>query len=531
MTETGGRDPLGLSRVSAMITDYLLSGIITQTSRARYYSFYPWCLWQIKLSEQPHTFEQFTRAFRRREAFMAISTLWLDPKSSVVGYFAVHPRMARYKQEGEVETNFKVLPSNSMGGYGQYYGGSLDQLGLTETEGGIDQCAPGRAEELAKAFDQKAASTLYCKRECFRENTIPLTVLEKSAEAFSLDALQSPSSRLERNLLRDLFFAWDKPQPSHADTLRRHTLGLVLDVAARYNQAGFRPSISNIDEYLVYPPYYYEVLLPDDKKVIPYTSPAGLEACFGFWKQFCVHEYVTLALEHLLTGVLDVIAHEPSGLAVETICEKLCGKAFKSTLGSVFGDCSKPCNLLENIKITSKPTAADCRNAQIQFGAKSRQSERAIINLGTKGAGTRAAVAVAMLSVLYAKWRNSPNEYSRHVSSKAGSNLWAGTVLPYLDEWLNPKLTWQSAFQHFIEPLILQWHDRVMYEKGKLESCWLHTVEGRVVKDQDYVPGFRASRHWNCARIMTDLGLLKVDKGGGISVTKEGRRALSKVSS
>lgn len=45
VTELGGRHPLGLSRVSFMITDYLLKGIITTTYRARYYSFYPWALW------------------------------------------------------------------------------------------------------------------------------------------------------------------------------------------------------------------------------------------------------------------------------------------------------------------------------------------------------------------------------------------------------------------------------------------------------------------------------------------------------
>src|SRR5690348_8934036 len=53
VTELGGRDPLGLSRVSFMITDYLLKGIITTTSRARYYSFYTWALWHVEKSESP----------------------------------------------------------------------------------------------------------------------------------------------------------------------------------------------------------------------------------------------------------------------------------------------------------------------------------------------------------------------------------------------------------------------------------------------------------------------------------------------
>jgi hypothetical protein len=58
-TELSGRDPLGLSRVSFLITDYLLKGIITTTSQARYYSFYPWALWHIEQWEQPTRYTDF----------------------------------------------------------------------------------------------------------------------------------------------------------------------------------------------------------------------------------------------------------------------------------------------------------------------------------------------------------------------------------------------------------------------------------------------------------------------------------------
>ena len=61
VTELGGRDPLGLSRVSFLITDYLLTGIITQTSRARYYSFYQWVLWNIEQTENPKRYGDFGR--------------------------------------------------------------------------------------------------------------------------------------------------------------------------------------------------------------------------------------------------------------------------------------------------------------------------------------------------------------------------------------------------------------------------------------------------------------------------------------
>src|SRR5262245_19149714 len=86
VTELSGRDPLGLSRVSSLITEYLLQGIITTTRRARYYSFHPWALWHIEENEQPKRYAQFTAAFRRREACIAMATLHQNPYSvSVVG--------------------------------------------------------------------------------------------------------------------------------------------------------------------------------------------------------------------------------------------------------------------------------------------------------------------------------------------------------------------------------------------------------------------------------------------------------------
>lgn len=146
VTELGGRDPLGLSRVSFMLTDYLLQGIITTTSRARYYSFYLWALWHIEKTEAPPRYPEFTAAFRRREAFLALATLRHNPDSgSVVGADAIRPKLAKFRETGEVDTNIAVLPTNVMGGYGQYYSGSLYTLGLTHrTQDGIDQTAWAR---------------------------------------------------------------------------------------------------------------------------------------------------------------------------------------------------------------------------------------------------------------------------------------------------------------------------------------------------------------------------------------------------
>jgi hypothetical protein len=511
-----------------MITDYLLKGIITTTYRARYYSFYPWALWHVERSETPKRYAEFAAGFRRREAFIALATLHHNSDSaSVVGADAVRPRLGKYSQSEEVDTNFAVLPSNAMGGYGQYYGGSLYGLGLTHrTEDGIDRAASGRGEALARAFDHSVAQTQYWKQNQFHEKVIPLGVLKKSAERFSLDSLGQERATEERELLRDLFFSWDRPEVGDTDLLRRHTLGLVLHTVSEYGKAGFRPT--SVDYYLVYPPYYYGVLWLDDEPPLPYQPPAALATCYGFWQQFCAHEYLTQALENLLYSTLEVLNLQPSGMALDDVCSHLTGQKFGATLVELFGTAATPRDLMAALEMDSVPSEEYCRAARIDIGATSSKSERALVARDGKPEEV-AAAAVGLLAVLYSKWRGARNEFARNIGTKAGSNVWTGLVLPALDQWFRPDLDWKSAVASLMEPFVLGQHDRVMYEKGRLESCWLHRLDGKIHKDQDYQPVFRSSRHWNCVRILRDLGLLEFGPDDEISITADGRRQLSRI--
>ena len=530
VTELGGRDPLGLSRVSFAITDYLLTGIITTTSRARYYSFYPWALWSIENTENPKHYSAFSAAFRRREAFMALSTLSNNPEASVVGHDAVEPRLQKSSEAGEVDTNFKVLPSNGMGGYGQYYGGSLYGLGLTRrTEDGIDKVASGRGQALAEAFEESVRATPYCKQQQFNESVIPLPILHKSGERFSLDSLNQRYADAERHLLRDLFFAWDRPDLSDTDIFRRHTLALILNSVLCYQKTGVAPKVSTVDHYLVYPTYYYGVLNVNDGRTTPYSVPPQLATCLGFWRQFSVHEYFTEGLELLLYAVLEVLNLHPAGMKVEHICDALLTSTFTATLSDTFAKATSPSELLGSVGASDLPTELTSLKAQKHIGAGSKRSEWSLVDLEDGSPQVAAAVGIGLLAVLYSKWRGSGSEFIRYIAPKAGSNLWIGTMLPSLDHWFRPGTTWHIALQRLIEVFILDQHDRIVYEKGRLESSWLHRLEGLVIKDQDYEPVDRSSRHWNCIMILRDLELLKIDSDGGISITTEGRGMLNRI--
>src|ERR1700722_461883 len=111
--------PLGLSRVTENITDHLLQGIITTTDRARYYSFYCWSLWHAQQAGSPRKFADYIRAFRRREAFMALSTMLADNEAAPVGVRMVGPKLAAANRTGTADCDFKVLPSSEIWGAGR----------------------------------------------------------------------------------------------------------------------------------------------------------------------------------------------------------------------------------------------------------------------------------------------------------------------------------------------------------------------------------------------------------------------------
>jgi hypothetical protein len=203
----GGRDPLGLSRVAQTITDYLLTGIITQTDRARYYSFYCWALWHIHMEEVPKRFQDLVDGFRRREAAIALATVLNNESTSPVGVTAVRVMINEGRPVGRFNSDFRVLPSNQLGGYGQYYSGSIYQLGLTHRfEDGMDRVTEGSAETLANTFHDSVKNTPYIKKRLFLEKTVASEELESSKKFLTIDALSESFCIKEREILRTLFF-------------------------------------------------------------------------------------------------------------------------------------------------------------------------------------------------------------------------------------------------------------------------------------------------------------------------------------
>lgn len=528
----GGRDPLGLSRVAQSITDFLLTGIITQTDRARYYSFYCWALWHIQIEEPPKKFQNFVDAFRRREAAVALATVLNDEATSPVGVTAVRVKINEGRPVGQFNSDFRVLPSNQLGGYGQYYGGSIYNLGLTHSlEDGIARVTQGSAEALAIAFNDSIKNTPYIKKRLYLEKNIPSKELDASKQFLTIDALSAPVCVKEREILRKLFFSFDQENIGERDLLRRLTLAQILYNVSEYEAKGQPARYDDVDWYLVYPTYYYDVLQFENKSTAAYACPEKFAVCRSFWRQYCLQQFITQAIENLMYAVLETVGSESGGLSLDDTISGLIGPDFFSMLKDVTGNsCKYPWQLLATSNVDMIPDERDSIKLQKKFSMTNEKSEYEILNIDKNSPGDALATVVLLLSCLYGKWRGVKNDTGcTYVAQHAGHELWMGSVIPYLDTWLKKDMTWSEAMGIMIEGFVINQHDRVMYEKRRLDSCWLSRVEGKIIKEQDYSPKWRSSRHKNAVTILRDLGFLNVDEDMMISITKDGRKILQNV--
>jgi hypothetical protein len=516
------------------LTDHLMPGIITMTDRARYYAIYCWILWHIEHEENPKSQTEFLSAFQRREAAIALATIIGDPNASPVGKRAVEKQLAKARDENEVLLAFQVLPSNRLGGYGQYYAGCLYALGLTHRpDGTFDRVTPGFAEDLARSVHATLATTPYVAKSLFTQPRLPLKSLEQSSERLGLDAIRKPYAATERTLLINLLFGFNQKQPSFEAVRRCESLARMLEILDKYQEAGVAVVPDQLDLQLLYGPTYFNSLISaDGNEEVESGVVTSFASCDEQWQQFCLQQYLTQAIEILLASVLEVISRNADGLTSEEILDVIVGGGeFSRHLAAIAGGrCRTPRQLLERLDIRSVPNEGACLKARKRYPFEHSLSEAALVSPEEgESASHAAARACVLLAVLYAKWRGVASDPAwRDVARISSSELSGPTVLPRLDDWLDERRDWTAALRAVFE-LIVSQHDRVMYGKGRLESRWLHMEDERYVKDQDHKPYFRSARHLQATRIMEDLGLVQRDAGGEFAITGRGREILNRM--
>ena len=529
-----GRDPLGLSRVSDALTNFLLPSIITTTDRARYYSFYTWAIADFEtLRKSKSGRVSFEEELQRREAAFALaSRLGKRSELPVVGVRKVDEALASADESANVNTNFLVLPSNPAGGYGQYYSGCLHALDLVRVdEQGEWTISTEHGRKLADAFTVATAQSPYLAGNWRTRARVPKDVLRESAELFSLDALGGRPADAERELLINLFFNLGESPSATRPLNRQATLGSFLDVLRACEEAGIKVTRREVDGGVVFWPHYYGGLADDDHALLAYQPvPAFVEA-HAFWRQFCAHQFLAFALEEFLAAVLDALSPHPEGLTKGALLDELANDAFVQDLEKVLNkECGSPSALLKAIGVVGIPDVATSLAVTKRFHGENDLNEWSICWDRDESPQTRLGRATLLLALLYGKWRGRNDEEALlRVADEAKGELWLGTIFSWLDEWQTEPLDWREATARMLERVAMR-HDKVKFQKRKLDASWFDQANGRFTKQQDIVPGFRASRHGNAATVLQDLGLIKhsgLDEP--LCLTARGKQVLKEV--
>ena len=529
-----GRDPLGLSRVSDALTNFLLPSIITTTDRARYYSFYTWAIADIEsLRQSKRGRILFEEEFQRREAAFALaSRLGQKIELPIVGTRQVDTILASADESDNLDTDFRVLPSNSTGGYGQYYGGCLHTLDLVRVdEQGEWISSTERGRKLAEAFASATAKSPYLTGNWRTRPRVPKIVLQESAEVFSLDALGGRAADTERELLISMFFNLGESPSATRPLNRQATLGVFLHALKSCEEAGVKVTRRDVDGGAVFWPHYYSGLADDDNDLLSYQPAPAFAEAHAFWRQFCAHQFLAFALEEFLAAVLDALSPHPEGLTEAALVDELVSKEFVQDLETVLKtNAGTPTALLKAIGIAGIPDVATCLEITKKFAGEAVVNEWSIRWEHDGSPQTRLGRAMLLLAILYGKWRGRNDEDALlRVADEAKGELWLGTIFPWLDSWQAEQLDYRQAVERLLEWTAMR-HDQVKFQKRKLDASWFELANGRFVKQQDIFPGFRASRHGNATTVLQDLGLIKhADLDDPLLLTARGKQVLNEV--
>jgi len=314
-----GLDHLGSAAPCVTIYSTLLPGITNVTDRARYYSFYPWFLWKYTQMGEPIESARFHELFRRADCLFTLiaehhSTTTGEATdahgSRMVGREVLVPalrelatgRVLRLTDYATEDNQGLRYFKNRLGGLGQYYLGTLEDLGiLVGRSGDFVQYDKKLGAEIAGRFDAGVPGKEFW--ETISKGTVTTKVLTQLAP---FCPCQLKQNRGEHAWLKELFLG-NLQEDETSRLRRRQSLGLILDLThqlAKDPDAVIEPS--------VFRQACYSGSLPDGT---PWQPPAELLSIRDEWRLYQRNELLSVGCQALLTVFVRALELMPSAPA------------------------------------------------------------------------------------------------------------------------------------------------------------------------------------------------------------------------
>lgn len=300
----GGLDHLGTQAPCVLIYAQLLPGITNVTDRARYYSFYPWLIWSFD-QRYPKDEIKFVEFFRRADClFTLISERHARVNDrdnerhgvAMVGRVQLLQaldrleasevlKLSEYTAQDSPHRYFK----NQMGGLGQYYAGTLNDLKLMDASAKPwFKYTKEHGIPLAEHVDSIIPSDRFWS--VVESDVVTLDDLD-ALDAYCACRLTENAN--ECNSLADIYFDRNKAYGQEG-IQRRRSLGLILNLT--HSLADGHDLTESVFRACTYSGALPERLL--------WTVPDSLRSTLSCWAIYQRNDLLSVACQTMLALAL-----------------------------------------------------------------------------------------------------------------------------------------------------------------------------------------------------------------------------------
>ena len=539
-----GRDHLGARVPCETLYARLIPGITNVTNRARYYSFYPWLIWAFGQHYKSLSDSKFVENLRRADCLLTLIGAWHGglleddhPEDSwrhggeLVGRLVLLNVLKGLDGSGEkacrlssytrLKDSSERYFKNKLGGLGQYYFGSLRELGVLEGDAkSFVKYTKERGGVLAEAFDKGVSIKKFF--DAIEEDKVTVSTF-KSLNAFCPCGLASNAG--EQNALVNMFFNRPGDFFDEDGQARRQTLALLLDFVAQIE--GF-PDVGDqgVSNEGLFRACAYTGSLPGGKT---WTAPNALEPIRRGWMIYQRNELLSVALQGIFWAALHGLMEQ--GGVVENrraISDWFVSSFAEAILGNKCGETFAAA--VERVR-KRMPRLADWADESHEIHLAWRLVYDAQPNADTKVRESVVHLGIDILLALASRSTTEADPYEGFVSP-AELTDYPINLFTFHER---SRGTWREMrLADLLRWLVTEWgldvHFRVALRKLRGESKDTFRIrptdDGLEVIDAP-PPEFSNPRLRQAYHILCDLGAMERDQENGLlSLTDLGRSLL-----
>jgi hypothetical protein len=529
-----GEDMLGLEGAAQGYQQNLIPGIISTTNRARYYSFYAWALHRF-IESGSRLMKDFRGPFfRRHEVALILGSyshhLEGQIQRNLVGAGNNANKVRTWWDENDPISLDVDYFKNKLGGFGQYYYTSMRELEIvldSEQPKWVYRLSQRFGEALTRAYEKSIAGTRYYKK------LTDSGELEFLSHRDALDYGKSGcicgealSTGHDLPILRDAFFRFDQVGTQNKHASRRRSLGVILDM--------INASQGKFTGDMIHPTLYLGEFAPK-MKYIPSTE---LTDWHLRWRMVAIRHQYTFALQLLWAAFILRLRDQETGISLEEFLvwarNSIGADIYDLSLGKFLSSACQKVGAGSNWETSHQKFGDAClqSSGQDEFSlykeAKSNPEDPDLL----------LDIGINSLAQFYLRFlQNHQNQEAWWSEMAKRERLPINSFYTFVGKCLDENSTIGQWLEQLYLEFILGQHEFIALRKLRVQR---YDTFKFYLRDGRFHWPFRRKDHWrepirlagnrlqNALSILQDLNLIHENDGGQLSLSKDGKRFLSK---